>query len=275
MGLLESATAAGEAAVRAILADPGRTLLAVDFDGTLAPIVDDPERAFVDPDAIRALGRIAPQLGSVVVLTGRPVRTAVRLGRFAGAAGLHDLVVIGQYGVERWDAATGQFQLPPEPAEISAAADELTEILDSLGLDARIEHKGRALGVHTRTARDADAAFRTLAEPLGSLADRYGLLLERGKQVWELRRYPASTRARRCVSSSPRGARQVIFAGDDLGDLPAFEMVAQLRGEGTPGLLICSASQEEDALAQLSDLVVDGPSGVARWLDELAEALGG
>ena len=66
---------------------------------------------------------------------------------------------------------------------------------------------------------------------------------------------------------------QVIFAGDDLGDLPAFRAVEQLRTEGVEGLLVCSASHEEDALTAMSDLILDGPSGVAEWLTRLARSL--
>jgi trehalose 6-phosphate phosphatase len=71
------------------------------------------------------------------------------------------------------------------------------------------------------------------------------------------------------------GARQVIFAGDDLGDLPAFRAVRELAATGVVGLLVCSASTEEDALAELSDVIVDGPNGLAAWLTELAERLDG
>jgi trehalose 6-phosphate phosphatase len=65
----------------------------------------------------------------------------------------------------------------------------------------------------------------------------------------------------------------VVFAGDDLGDLPAFRAVEQLRTEGVAGLLVCSASHEEDALTQASDLILDGPGGVAQWLTRLADSL--
>ena len=58
-----------------------------------------------------------------------------------------------------------------------------------------------------------------------------------------------------------------------LGDLPAFRLVEQLRREGRGGLLVCSASHEEDALSRIADVVVQGPSGVATWLEELADAL--
>ena len=40
------------------------------------------------------------------------------------------------------------------------------------------------------------------------------------------------------------------------------------------GLLVCSASTEEDALTELSDVIVDGPGGLAVWLNKLADRLG-
>ena len=66
-----------------------------------------------------------------------------------------------------------------------------------------------------------------------------------------------------------------MFAGDDLGDLPAFEAVQALRDEGLTGLLVCSASYEEDALVEISDVILDGPAGVAEWLTALADAIDG
>jgi trehalose 6-phosphate phosphatase len=265
----------GSQAYQAILDRPRDTLVALDFDGTLAPITDDPEQAYADPSAVAALGRLGALVGRVVVITGRPARTAVRLGRFAGTPGLERLIVLGQYGVERWDASTGEYVVPPEPEAITAVAEELPGVLDGLGLThVRIEHKGRAIGVHTRELRDP-AAYRRLEGPLAELAARHGLHLEPGKSVLEIRApgIDKGDALRGIVAET--GVRQVIFAGDDLGDLPAFRAVEQLRIEGTDGLLVCSASHEEDALTDISDVVLDGPSGVAAWLTALAEQLEG
>ena len=49
MSLPEPLTAGGAKALKAIIDSPSDTLLATDFDGTLAPIVDDPEQAYADP----------------------------------------------------------------------------------------------------------------------------------------------------------------------------------------------------------------------------------
>src|SRR3712207_4612180 len=88
----------GSRALQEILRRPEETMLAVDFAGTLAPIVDDPEQAYANPDAVAALGRLAGLVKAVVVITGRPVRTAVRLGRFADTEHLQRMTVLGQYG---------------------------------------------------------------------------------------------------------------------------------------------------------------------------------
>jgi trehalose 6-phosphate phosphatase len=263
----------GSRAYEAILERPAETLVAVDFDGTLAPITDDPEQAYADARAVTALARLGALVGRIVVITGRPATTAVRLGRFRGTPGLERLVVLGQYGVERWDASTDEYVIPPEPEAITAVAEELPRLLADLGLTrARLENKGRAIGVHTRELRDP-AAYRRLEGPLAELAAKHGLLVEPGKSVLEIRAPGVDKGDALRAIVAETGARQVIFAGDDLGDLPAFRAVEQLRIEGTEGLLVCSASHEEDALTEISDLVLDGPTGVAAWLTSLAEQL--
>jgi trehalose 6-phosphate phosphatase len=274
MSLPEPLPATAAEVLEAIVSSPSQTLIATDFDGTLAPIVDDPEQAYADPDAVTALGRLGEHVGAVAVITGRPVRMAVRLGRFQEVAGLQSLVVLGQYGVERWNAADNEYLLPPDPPQIKAVAEELPELLRSLDLAAvRVEDKGRAIAVHTRSLPDPQAALAKLADPLRDLAARHGLAVEPGKNVWEIRGSGVDKGATLRAVVAETGARQVIFAGDDLGDLPAFQAVRDLAAAGVVGLLVCSASTEEDALAQLSDVIVDGPRGLAAWLNELAERL--
>ena len=258
----------------AVLAHPEQTLIGIDFDGTLAPIVADPEQAHAHPGAVAALARLGGLLGTVAIITGRPARTAVRLGGFHGVDGLGHLVVLGQYGVERWDAATDAFVIPPEPGQVAALEKEIPPLLDRLGQGAaRVEHKGRAVVVHTRQLPDPDASFEALSGPLTDLADRHAMVVEPGKNVLEIRSPGVDKGVALREIVAERGARQVVFIGDDLGDLPAYRVVEEMRGEGLGGLLVCSASHEEDALSDLADVVVPGPDGVATWLEELADAL--
>ncbi len=267
-------TDSGVRALDAVLHRPSEALVGLDFDGTLAPIIDNPEVAYANPAAVSALGRLGHFVGTIVVITGRPARTAVELGGFAAVDGLKSMVVLGQYGVERWNAATDEFAIPPEPPEIIAVAREIPHILAELGLaDARVEHKGRAIGVHTRELADPGGSLQQLTVPLSELANRHGLSIEPGKNVLEIRASGIDKGDALREIVAERGARTVIFAGDDLGDLPAFRAVQELREQGLDGLLICSASHEEDALTAISDLVLDGSRGVAEWLNQLADEL--
>jgi trehalose 6-phosphate phosphatase len=221
------------------------------------------------------LARLGPRVGQLAVVTGRPVQAVRHLGGFEGVEGLATLVVLGQYGYERWDAATGRVVAPPPPDAVQHVRAELADVLAQHGwADAHVEEKGRALGVHLRRLRDPDAAFRALLAPLTELAEQHGLTVEPGKQVIEIRAdgMDKGIALRELVEEV--GARTVLFAGDDLGDVPAFDAVAAMRADGVAGLTICSHSGERTELADHTDLAVDGPVGVVRLLSELADAIG-
>ncbi|MFJ6662022.1 trehalose-phosphatase [Streptomyces sp. NPDC091377] len=267
-------TQAGRDGLEALLAGPGKAVIALDFDGTLAPIVPDPEQARAHPDAVPALAALAPKVASVVVITGRPAEVAVRYGGFAGVAGLGHLVVLGHYGAERWDAASGEVTAPPPPPGVAAARAELPVLVRDVD-GAWVEDKGRAVAVHTRRAADPQGAFEALREPLGDLATRHGLIVEPGRYVLELR--PPGMDKGVALREYVRGvgAGSVLYAGDDLGDLPAYAAVETLRGEGVPGVLVCSGSDEVTRLREQADVVVEGPEGVVRLLTGLAESVGG
>ncbi|MFR9756239.1 trehalose-phosphatase [Streptomyces sp. TR06-5] len=269
------ATTAGRTGLRRLLAHPARAVVALDFDGTLAPIVPDPDRARAHPGAVPALARLAPQVAAVAVVTGRPAERAVRYGGFAGVTGLDGLVVLGAYGAERWEAATGELTSPPPHPGVAAVREELPNVLAAAGADpgVHVEDKGGAVAVHTRRAAEPSVAFRRLRAPLTDLAGRHGLTVEPGRAVLELR--PPGTDKGAAVTGLARaaGAGTVVYAGDDLGDLAAFAAVEELRAEGLHGLLVCSGSDEVTALAERADLVVDGPDGVVALLDALADAL--
>jgi len=112
-----------------------------------------------------------------------------------------------------------------------------------------------------------------LRGPLADLAERTGLAVEPGRMVIELRP-PGSDKGQALETlARTRSAAAVMYCGDDLGDEPAFRAVAELRGEGLPGLAVCSGSTEVSSVAGLADLVVDGPDGVVALLDALAAAM--
>ncbi|WP_186000374.1 trehalose-phosphatase [Streptomyces malaysiensis] len=270
-------TSAGREGLAALLERPSRAVVGFDFDGTLAEIVPDPDQARAHPGAVPALSRLAPKVRSAAVITGRPAEVAVRYGGFAGAEGLDGLVVLGLYGAERWDAASGALQAPEPHPGVAAVQAELPAVLEEHGAsqDTWIEDKGRAVAVHTRRAEDPQATFERLRAPLHALAERHGLIVEPGRLVLELRP-PGMDKGVALMEYVRRtGAETVLYAGDDLGDLAAFAAVERLRAEGVPGVLVCSGSTEVTELAKRADLVVDGPAGVVELLSALADAVGG
>jgi trehalose 6-phosphate phosphatase len=263
-------TVAGRDGLAALLRDPGRALIALDFDGTLSPIVDHAADARAHPLAAATLARLAGQAGTLAIITGRPAASAVELGGFEQVPGL---IVLGQYGRERWQA--GQLVKPDASPEVAAARAELPAVLAAAGAAAGTwaEDKGDALAVHTRQAAAPDEALEQLRGPLTELAGRAGLVVEPGRLVLELR--PPGTDKGSALERLviERNAAAVLFGGDDLGDIPGFQAVARLRADGTPGLAVCSGSAEATGLARYADLLVDGPSGVIALLSALSDAL--
>jgi trehalose 6-phosphate phosphatase len=268
--LPRSRTAAGQAGLDALLADPRHALIAADFDGTLSPIVDRPGDARAHPGAVPALSALAGVVGTVAVITGRPAADAVRLG---GLAVIPGLVVIGHYGWQRWQ--DGRLADVPPPPAVAAARGALPDVLRDAGAPdgVRVEDKAHAVAVHTRGAADPEGALGRLRGPLGELAERLGLAAEPGRLVIELRPPGVDKGAALTGLVSERAARSVMFCGDDLGDLPAFAAVRALRAGGTPGCAVASASAESPRVADAADLVVDGPGGVVDLLTELAGQL--
>lgn len=273
-------TRAGRSFFDVAAAHPGETLLAMDFDGTLAPIVPDPEDSRLDEGAAQALGRLGGAVGHLVVITGRGTDAVRRLGRLDERPGLGRLVVLGQYGVQRYDAATGVTETLPVGDGVPAARHDLEKLLATLSEEGHdltgvhLEDKGIAIGVHTRRASEPEATLALLTPLVEGIARRHGLHVEPGRLVVELR---ASTRnkgdaLRELVAET--GVCVVAMIGDDLGDLPAFAALEGLRADGLVCCGVVSSSREQPRLLASADVVCDGPDGVAAWLNALADRIG-
>jgi trehalose 6-phosphate phosphatase len=251
-------------------ADPASALIATDYDGTLAPIVDDPAMAVAAPGAVAALKRLAGRVGTVAVITGRAAADAVALGGLADVPGL---IVLGHYGAQRWQG--GVLSAPSVPPGVQAAREALPGLLAAVAAPAgtAVEDKGTALAVHTRQTADPAAALALLREPLRRLADGVALTLEPGRLVLELRPPGADKGTALLGLAAERAAGSVLFSGDDLGDLAAFAAIRRLRTDGIPGCAVASESTESPQVAEAADLVVDGPAGIVRFLSALAANL--
>ena len=260
----------------AFVAAAERAVVGLDMDGTLSPIVEDPELAHIHPEAPEALAGLAPYVRALAIITGRPARQALALGGLdevgdtIGDLG-RELYVLGQYGNERWTSSARRIVSPRPPQGLASFEAELGSLLrraDATG--AFVEEKGLAVAVHTRRMADPEAALHRLEPPLTELAKRHGLVIEPGRNVLEVRAPGMDKCAaiRRLTDELDAGA--FCFAGDDLGDLEAFVAVEELRSAGLPTLLVCSASREQSALRDRADLVVSGPDGVVALLRRLA-----
>jgi trehalose 6-phosphate phosphatase len=260
--VLEPVTAAGRAGLAALRQAPERAVVALDYDGTLAPVVDRPEDAVAAEGAVAALSRLAARVGRLALVTGRPADVVVALG---GLTEVPALEVLGQYGAQHWTQGrlTGD---PPLPG-VARLREALPALAAREGAD--VEDKGLSLAVHTRRAPDPDGALARLRPLLAALAADVGLEAHPGRLVVELRPpgHDKGGALRRLCEPTPSA---VVFAGDDVGDLAAFDAVEALRARGVPGLLVCSASDEGPAeLRRRADVVADGPAGVVGVLRAL------
>ncbi|MCY9786066.1 trehalose-phosphatase [Nocardiopsis sp. EMB25] len=272
MSLPRPSTDAGRAALDSLLAEPAKALAAFDFDGTLAPIVDDPRTSAPFPGVVDRLAELAGLIGSVAVVTGRPAATAVRLGGLDRVPGI---TVLGHYGAERW--ADGRVLAADPPPGVDLVRRELPGLIDRVGAPEGtwIEDKGRSLAVHTRRTADPDGALALLTPSLKALAERAELRVEPGRMVVELRPQGVDKGAALTELVRTSDARTVLYAGDDLGDLPAFDAVADLRAHGVAGLTVCSSSEEVTAVAEAADLVVPGPAGLSDLIADLTASIRG
>jgi len=262
-------TLAGAVGLQVLLSDPADAVVAVDFDGTLAPIVDRPEDARPAHGATEALAALSGVVAACAVVTGRAAEEAVRLGGLDAVPGL---VVYGHYGLQRW--AAGQLESPPPAAAIAQARVLLQAVVDSAADGVHLEDKEHSLVLHTRPAADPAEALAAISPQVEAVAGRLGLETVPGRYVVEVR--PPGTdkglAVRRLVDEA--GAHVAVYVGDDLGDLAAFDAVDAMRAEGAGGLTIASVGADAPPqLAQRADLTLDGPDAVVAFLRDLAAAL--
>ena len=272
---MEFTSETGEQRYAAVVRAAAESVVGLDFDGTLAPIVEDPAEAHIHPDAGPVLVELAAQVRAIAVITGRPARQALdlggleKVGNAIGDAG-KELYLFGQYGNERWSSTSRRIVAPRPPHGLASFTADLPRLLRRhQAQDAHIEEKGLAVAVHTRRLADPQRSFEELLPVLREQAARYDLTVEPGRQVIEVRS-PGMHKGVAVVRLAEElEAKGFVFVGDDLGDVDAFEAVASLADDGLATLRVCSASDEESALVELADVLVHGPDGVLDLLRRL------
>lgn len=256
-----------------VVADPGSALLAFDFDGTLSHMKPDPEDVSLAPASAEQLEKLGGVVGQVAIISGRSIETIGRLAQVKDEPALAQAVILGQYGIERWDVASDEVREPPIPAGVLAAKNDLAEAMDDIP-GAYLEDKGRAIAAHTRRCPEPEQTLADLEGPVREIAERHGLIVEPGRLVWELRStsIDKGDALRELVAEVQPQA--VLMAGDDLGDLAAFAVLSELASQGVATCALVSGSSEQPALAEQADVLCDGPDGVSAWLRMLADRIG-
>jgi trehalose 6-phosphate phosphatase len=255
-----------DATLATLAADPGRTALLLDFDGSLSPIVPHPEDAVPLPGTGEVLDAIATHLQLVAIVTGRPVDYLRRVMPTRLVA------LVGQYGLE-W-AHDGRVVVDDRALPYVDAVGAAAEEAEHRWPDLYIERKGDvAVTVHWRNA--PEVGDRVVGD-VDALAQRFGLAVHASRKARELRP-PIGVDKGTAVERLVGGATAAAFAGDDTGDLPAFAALDRLRTSGALQHAIRIAVRSPEApqeVLRAGDLVVDGPEGLRRFLDRLRVDLG-
>lgn len=251
--------------------DLGRTAICLDFDGTLTEIVERADDAVPVAGMLAVLPRLAGAAAAVAIISGRPVEyLRSRLPNLPAVR------YLGLYGDAELDK--GEVVLRPAVAAfrpaVHAARDALAVDATILRSGAAVEDKPLSVAVHLRPIVPEEARARwsePIREVVFGVAERYALRPEAGRLVWEIRPPTAGDKGaavRRVVAES--GARAVLVAGDDRGDLAAFAAAAALRAEGIDAVRVAvdSAEAPPDLLAE-ADHVVAGPAALLPLLRAL------
>jgi trehalose 6-phosphate phosphatase len=228
----------------------GRAGVLLDFDGTLSPIVAKPELARIRDGARDAIVRLVGRYAVVAIVSGR---TGDQLRELVGVEGVR---LAALYGLAE--------QVTPVPDAVLASVREVATSVPG----ARLEPKGGSVAVHYRAADDAVAAQSKLAARLAPVALAAGLELLAGKMVIEL--VPACRPLKegaveRIVEDERLDA--VLYAGDDVADIRAFEALDRLAERGLRTVKVAVHGRETPvALSDAADVVVDGPAGLVTLL---------
>lgn len=189
-------------------------LIACDYDGTLAPLVDDPMAALPHRDAVAAMRALAEQANThVAVVSGRSLRDLALLSRFP-----EEIRLVGSHGSE-FDLGFAS-QLAPQ---LAALRTDLIAEVRTLGekYGARIEEKPTGVTFHFREM-PADQQTAAREELVRGPAGREGVFTRNGHDIVEMAVIKTNKGAALDQIRQQVGASAVVFFGDDVTDEDGF-----------------------------------------------------
>ncbi|HXF31496.1 MAG TPA: trehalose-phosphatase [Solirubrobacterales bacterium] len=252
-------------------AEPARTAILTDFDGTLAPIVERAEDAALPGGAREVLERLIHRYALVGAVSGR------RAAEVRGLVDVDGLHYAGNHGLEL--LLPGDEDPRPDPSVAGReheAAEFLAAVaparLEAVGL--RPEDKGPIQALHWRGAAD-EASAELVAREIAVEAGRAGLEPRWGRKVLELRPVGGGGKDAAVASLlAEDGVDRAVYAGDDRTDVDAFRRLGELRDAGElvaavrVGILSAEGPPE---IAEEADITVEDPAGWLAILTWLAE----
>jgi trehalose-phosphatase len=196
-------------------------LVICDYDGTLAPIVDDPSKAGPLPEAVAAVRSLCkmPQT-TVAVVSGRALRDLAALSRLPS-----DVHLVGSHGSE-FDIGFVQ-HLDEEKVELRARMLAALEDIAQHHAGVRLETKPASVALHTRRAASPEIGAAAVAAVRSGPATWPGITATAGKEVIELSVISTHKGTAVDILRTQFGASAVLFIGDDVTDENAF---GHLRG---------------------------------------------
>jgi len=240
----------------------------LDFDGSLSTIEVDPDAVTAPEATLALLTRLAERLALVAIVSGRPLDFLDRV------VPIPSVELFGQYGLER--RVEGRVVVEPAALPYRDAVAAAAAEAEQRWPDLLIERKGDiAVTVHWRAA--GEVADSVVAD-IDALGARLGLDVYPTRKARELRPPLALDKgsAVRALLAEWPAVTRAAYAGDDRGDLPAFDALAFLAERGDLDGFVRVAVDSDEAPAELverADLVVAGPQGLFEWLAALAAAL--
>jgi trehalose 6-phosphate phosphatase len=256
-------------ALEPIRADPDRSAVLLDIDGTLAPIVRHAADAHV-PEATRTLLiEIARRYRVVGCVSGRRAATARQI------VAIGTIAYVGNHGAELLRPGATRPEMNPDFADWTARVRAFaTQVYtaEHERIRVRSEDKDAIAAFHWRGAPD-EAAAEVAVREIARRAEEQGLAPHWGRKVLEVRP-PVSVDKGLGIAVLLRGVSlaAALYVGDDTTDLDAFRGLRALVQSGSLASAVCVAVSSDEAppeLADEADLTVDGPGGVRGVLEAL------
>jgi trehalose 6-phosphate phosphatase len=200
-------------------------LIAMDFDGTMSPLVDHADDARPLPEAAAAFAALTTLPRTTTALISGRALDSLR----AVASPPPETLLIGSHGAEAWlGPGSAPLTLDQEQLDLLAEVRSVLEEISNVAPGTVLEDKPAGVVLHTRLASD-DVAADAVAAARAALQGRQGVFLKNGKRVLETSVVHASKGEGVEFLRQSTGATAVVFAGDDTTDEDALARL--VRGD--------------------------------------------